>query len=73
LIGYHQAKVPQLFLVLQGQGWVRGESPQKTTIEPGRAAYWETGEWHEAGTETCMTAIIIEAAGFDLSKWIPLV
>ncbi len=59
-IGYHQAAAPQLFLVVQGEGWVRGESSDKISIKTGQAAYWEKGEWHEAGTETGMTAIIIE-------------
>jgi quercetin dioxygenase-like cupin family protein len=73
LIGYHQATVLQLFLVLQGQGWVRGESPERTMIEAGQAAYWEIGEWHEAGTETGMTGVIVEATAFNLSEWVPFV
>ncbi len=66
LIGYHQATVPQLFVVVQGEGWVRGEAPERTAIRSGQGAYWEEGEWHELGTETGMTAIIIEAVRFDL-------
>jgi hypothetical protein len=72
LIGYHQATVPQLFLVVQGEGWVRGEAPERTNIQTGQGAYWEEGEGHEAGTETGMTAIIMEAARFDLLGWTPL-
>ncbi len=70
LIGYHQAAVPQLFLVVQGNGWVRGESPERIRIQAGQGAYWQEGEWHEAGTETGLTAIIIEAVRFDLLDWI---
>jgi quercetin dioxygenase-like cupin family protein len=66
LIGYHQATVPQLFLVVQGEGWVRDQAPERTRIQAGQGVYWEDGEWHEAGTETGMTAIIIEAVRFDL-------
>lgn len=65
VIGYHQATIPQLFLVVQGEGWVRGESPERTSIKAGQAAYWEKGEWHESGTEVGMTAIIIEAMKID--------
>ena len=72
LIGYHQATVPQLFLVVQGEGWVRGEAPDRMQIQAGQAAYWEEGEWHEAGTETGLTAIIIESIRFDLLGWAPL-
>jgi len=68
VIGYHQTVIPQLFLVVQGEGWVRGKSPEKVSIEAGHAAYWEKGEWHESGTETGMTAIIIESVNFNLSK-----
>ena len=60
VIGYHQAILPQLFLVVQGEGWVHGEESDRTRIRAYQAAYWEKGEWHESGTETGMTAIIIE-------------
>jgi hypothetical protein len=73
LVGYHPATVPQLFLVVQGEGWVRGQVPERTRIQAGQGAYWEEGEGHEAGTETGMTAIIIEAARFDVLGWTPLV
>jgi len=66
VIGYHQAAIPQLFLVVQGEGWVRGESPDRTSIKAGQAAYWEKDEWHESGTDNGMTAIIIESLKFDL-------
>ena len=70
-IGYHQATVPQLFLVFQGAGWVRGQSPERTQIQAGQGAYWEEGEWHEAGTESGLVAIMIEATRFDLLGWTP--
>ncbi len=71
-IGYHQATVPQLFVVVQGEGWVRGEAPERTAIHSGQGAYWEEGEWHAVGTETGMTAILIEAVRFDLLGWVPI-
>ncbi len=71
VIGYHQANIPQLFLVVQGEGWVRGESLERTLIKTGHAAYWEKGEWHESGTQTGMTAIIIEGINFDPAKLMP--
>ena len=71
-IGYHQAAVPQLFLVIQGEGWVRGQAPERTRIQAGQAAYWEKGEWHEAGTESGMNAIIIETLRFNTMGWTPL-
>ena len=71
VIGYHQAVIPQLFLVVQGEGWVRGESPERTSIQAGQAAYWEKGEWHESGTEMGMMAIIIEGVNIDFSQLVP--
>lgn len=71
VIGYHQAVGPQLFLVVQGEGWVRGESIERISVQAGQAAYWEKGEWHESGTETGMTAIIIEGREFDPAKLMP--
>jgi hypothetical protein len=46
-IGYHQAALPQLFLVVHGEGWVRSELADKAVIKVGQAAYWEKGEWHD--------------------------
>ncbi len=65
LIGYHQATSPQLLLVVQGQGWVRGEPPERIRVSPGQAAFWEGGEWHEAGTDTGLVAVVIEAEGLE--------
>jgi quercetin dioxygenase-like cupin family protein len=70
IIGYHRSTLPQLFLVVQGQGWVRGEAA-RISIQAGQAAYWETGEWHESGTKTGMTAVIIEAKKFDPAELMP--
>jgi hypothetical protein len=40
-IEYHQATIPQLFLGVQGNGWVRGASAPKTSIKAGKGAFWE--------------------------------
>lgn len=71
LIGYHQATLPQLFLVVQGEGWVRGKAPRRFSIKTGQSAYWEESEWHESGTETGMTVIIIEGSRFDPAELMP--
>lgn len=65
LVGYHEAVVNQLFFVVQGEGWVRGESDEKVQIQAGEAAFWQKNEGHEAGTDTSMTAIVLEAEGLD--------
>ncbi len=57
---------------MHGEGWVKGKSPDRTRIQAGEAAYWDEEEWHEAGTETGMTAIIIEGANFDPAELMPI-
>ncbi len=65
IVGYHQAVGAQLFLVVEGEGWVRGEGPERHTIRAGQAAFWENGEGHESGTEQGMVAIVIEGEALD--------
>jgi gentisate 1,2-dioxygenase len=72
VIGYHQTTDHQLFLVVQGKGWVRDEKSERTPIKAGQAAYWMKNEWHESGTETGLIVILIDGAKFDLSKLTPL-
>jgi len=71
VIGYHQATNTQLFLVVQGEGWVRDEVSEKISIHTGQAAYWDKGEWHESGTGMGMTAIIVEGTNLDPTKLMP--
>ncbi len=61
LLGYHQAAGDQLFVVVEGEGWVSGADHQQVTIRAGETAFWHAGEWHEAGSEQGLTAMIIEA------------
>jgi hypothetical protein len=65
VLGYHPTTTDQLFLVVGGAGWVRGETPERTLIAAGQAALWVKGEFHESGTDSGMTAIVIE--GEDLN------
>jgi quercetin dioxygenase-like cupin family protein len=64
-IGYHQAASPQLFLVMAGDGWVSGGDEKPVPIRAGQAAFWESGEWHAAGSPNGMTAIVIEAQALE--------
>ncbi|MTW86584.1 cupin [Virgibacillus dakarensis] len=63
VIGYHQATVPQLLIVLDGEGKVREESEEFLNIQKGNAVFWSKDEWHETITEQGLTAIIIEGEG----------
>lgn len=71
LIGYHSAALAQVFLVVQGEGWVRGEEAERRRIAAGQAAFWQAGEGHESGSESGMTAIIIQSASLDPASYMP--
>jgi quercetin dioxygenase-like cupin family protein len=64
-LGRHPAVVNQLLMVVAGTGWVSGEDGSRTSIGPGRAAFWVAGEEHETGTDTGLIAVVIESAGLD--------
>lgn len=64
-IGAHPASGQQLFAVTQGAGWAQGGAqgrlaPTRQPIAEGYAALWEAGEWHAVGTESGLTALVIE-------------
>ncbi|KPB03790.1 cupin domain-containing protein [Bacillus sp. CHD6a] len=67
VVGYHQATVQQLFIVVQGEGWVTGTDREKISIKSGEGVMWEEGEWHESGSENGMLAIVIESESIDPS------
>jgi quercetin dioxygenase-like cupin family protein len=68
VVGYHQATEPQLFLVVQGVGWVRGAEDRRVKLSAGQAAWWAAGEWHESGSDEGMVAIVIEGERVDPSQ-----
>lgn len=72
LVGYHRAIMPQLFLVVGGSGWVRDETSGKIPISVGRAAFWDKDEWHEAGSNTGLLAIVIECELPDPAEFMPV-
>jgi quercetin dioxygenase-like cupin family protein len=65
-IGFHQAPVPQLFVVAQGSGWVCDESQARIPIAAGQAVLWNAGEWHAAGAAQDLVALVIESPSLQL-------
>jgi hypothetical protein len=63
MVGYHPAVTPQLFLLVQGEGWVRGKAAEQVPIHAGQAAFWQEGEGHASGSAAGMIAIVIESKG----------
>jgi quercetin dioxygenase-like cupin family protein len=61
IVGYHQAVVPQLLLILNGEGCVRNEKDEYFKVHSGDAVFWDKDEWHETKTNVGLTAIVIES------------
>jgi quercetin dioxygenase-like cupin family protein len=59
-IGRHPAGPAQLFMVVAGAGWVEGENGARRDINLGEAAYFTPGEVHAKGSESGMTAIMVQ-------------
>src|SRR5699024_9396745 len=72
VIGFHQAVMPQLLLVVNGEGFVRGESAEFVKVQSGEAILWEKDEWHETKTDTGLTAIVIQSEELDISSLVTL-
>jgi quercetin dioxygenase-like cupin family protein len=65
MLGHHEAPIAQLFVVVQGEGWVTGEDKKRINIKVGEAAFWEKGEWHTSGSNNGMTAILIQSESLN--------
>ncbi|QUG87082.1 cupin [Bacillus nitratireducens] len=68
---YQQVMVNQLFLVVQGEGWVSKDNVERIRISVGQAPFWITGEWHQVGTDTGMVAIILESSALNPIVFMP--
>ncbi len=71
IVGCHQAVGPQLFLVVEGGGWVRDETSERISISAGVAAYWTDGEWRAGGSESGMTVVALEGEMLGSAHYLP--
>ncbi len=60
MIGRHPAGPAQLFIVVEGVGWVEGGDGVRTPIEAGQAAFIAAGEPHAKGSETGMSVVMVQ-------------
>ncbi|NME04423.1 cupin [Psychrobacillus sp. BL-248-WT-3] len=72
VIGFHKAVMPQLLLIVNGEGWVTGKEQTKIQVRAGDAVFWEKGEGHQTMTDTFLTAIVIEAKELKPEEFMPL-
>ena len=59
-IGPHEAGFGQLFVALSGNGWVAGDDGLRTPLVEGQAALIRRGETHSKGSDTGLTALMIQ-------------
>lgn len=71
VIGYHQAVVPQLLLIIEGEGFVKNEQEQYFQVQPGDAIFWEKDEWHETKSDKGLTGIVIESEHLNPAAFMP--
>lgn len=59
-LGRHPATRRQSFTVVAGTGWVAGTDSERQAIAAGQTVIWEQGEEHESGSNSGMSAVIVE-------------
>ena len=59
-IGPHTAGFDQLFLVVQGEGWVADEHDKRIRLVAGQGVHVAKGEVHSKGSDSKMMAIMIQ-------------
>ena len=62
LLGRHPTKIWQLFMVIEGSGWVSGEDQVRFPISTGQAVLWHPGEAHDSGSEIGMSVLILASS-----------
>ncbi|MDA2004416.1 cupin [Bacillus cereus group sp. BfR-BA-01358] len=72
IIGYHEAVVSQLLLIVDGEGYVCGANKEKVKVKAGQAVFWEKGEFHETSTEHGLMAIVMESEGLKRAILMPI-
>ena len=59
-IGEHPTGFGQLFLVIEGSGWISGQDGVRVAIAAGCTAYFPRGEQHAKGSDVGMIAIMVQ-------------
>jgi hypothetical protein len=59
-LGRHPTLLAQLFVVVDGSGWVAGADGVRVAIGSGEAALWDPGEEHESGSEGGVRVVVLE-------------
>ncbi len=65
-IGKHEAGFDQLFLVVDGEGWVSDSNDNRLQLQKGQGAFFEKGEIHSKGSNSGMTVIMVQCEKYSL-------
>lgn len=68
VLGYHEAPVPQLFILVKGEGWIEGEDKKRIILKSGEGVFWGKGEYHSSGSESGLTALVIQSEKLEFPK-----
>ena len=66
VIGPHEAGFGQIFFAIGGNGWVAGGDGERVSLAEGEAAFIHRGEIHSKGSETGMTALMVQVRDLTL-------
>lgn len=58
----HVAGFDQLFVVIEGAGWVKGGDGTLVKLSAGQGVHFERGERHAKGSDVGMTAVMIQVS-----------
>src|SRR5262245_19682837 len=58
-IGEHPTGFGQLFIVLEGSGWVASADGRRVEVQIGQGAYFDKGERHSKGSDHGMKVLMI--------------
>ena len=67
-IGSHPAGPSQLFMVVEGSGWVEGGDGARRDLRAGEAVLIESGEAHAKGSESGMTAVMLQVGTLEAGR-----
>ena len=67
-IGPHHAGFGQLFCAITGAGWVAGTDGVRHELRTGQAAVFARGELHAKGSDTGLTALMVQIADLDTGR-----
>ena len=64
-LGRHPTGFGQLFLCVEGRGWVEGEDGERREVSAGQGAWFARGEHHAKGSDHGMTAVMIQVGELE--------